>query len=593
MENYLAAASVGSKLFFLDGNCDIPFDRWFSNMLPCNGGSLDLRVALDVILKKLRQQCDSGSIHLFLGIDDYQKIKRIGAQPKNKESTCLRELVEVIGTLISYGSSELILLPMFAGTDLSVINTASIPNSSFLIERLPMTLLTLEELFKMIENHESYRHLLNNADVLKHLFFLGGVPRWIVDFLLVIVRRMDTTMEKRVLKVVEDSFKETIRRYVSGNFEILSVEQKILLAAYSISGQVTNASSEFVPGIKWSKLRDSSLCLLIEADIETAEGYFSVHVPYSLFVIIARFPNKILDEIKSPEQLAFVQVVREFHESVDSLLFLVQPWQLWERFGAYFYALRVNALLLLGRSVISVREFLNGALVATDIANIKIKLVLAQVFLCKTAFGPETIPHISSRHDTLDGIDWIERGFIVVNGNGGGGVDIFFAETVAADNTVIVFLDQRKRVYGKLHSCKINSILDRMSIIPDFLKTSALVVNGVMSCVSIEALGKNFEFPLRRSFLISREQSIAFHGSLAYHPACNPCVSINTSSKTALKTAFKGTTDKGIDKVVEKVLSKRKEISGGFHTREELQKFLDDENENLELIDDQFLEFGC
>ncbi len=91
---------------------------------------------------------------------------------------------------------------------------------------------------------------------------------------------------------------------------------------------------------------------------------------------------------------------------------------------------------------------------------------------------------------------------------------------------------------------------------------------------------------------MSREQSMIFHGSLSYHPACNPCISINSSCKTALKTVFTGT-EKAVDNVVEKILVKRKEVNGGFLTREELENFLAGEQDDVQLIrDDSFVEFG-
>jgi ribosomal protein S20 len=65
----------------------------------------------------------------------------------------------------------------------------------------------------------------------------------------------------------------------------------------------------------------------------------------------------------------------------------------------------------------------------------------------------------------------------------------------------------------------------------------------------------------------------------------HPCIAINSSSKTALKTVFKGT-EKAINHAVEKILGKRKEMSCGFQTRDDLEKFLSEEKEDVQLIDD-------
>ena len=179
---------------------------------------------------------------------------------------------------------------------------------------------------------------------------------------------------------------------------------------------------------------------------------------------------------------------------------------------------------------------------------------------------------------------------IAVNGGGGEGVDIFFAERKASDNQVVVFVDQRKRIHGKFHPSRAKLFLQKLAVCPEFLQSSALVVRGVTNCVSLGALGDHFSVP-SGCFLTSRKQSMVFHGSLAYHPACSPCISINTSCKTALQAAFIGT-EKSIGYAVKKILGKRKEISGGFKSREEVQKFLRVERADVEMIDDEFVEFG-
>jgi len=354
-------------------------------------------------------------------------------------------------------------------------------------------------------------------------------------------------------------------------------------------------SSFFSSKTKWSKLRDSSLCLLVKqiTGLNESQGggdRFHVQVPYSLFVDIANFSDAEEKEVNTPEQQAFVKTIRELHKRVDALLFDLHPLQSWEKFGAYFYSLKVNSFLILGKSCVSLGEFFRGALVAENIRDIQVNLVPAEVFICQDAFGADTTSLISRQNNPLEVVDWIKTGRIAVNGDGGEGVDIFFAERNAVDNKVVVFVDQRKRIYGKFYPSRAKSFLEKLSVCPEFLQGSALVVRGVMNCVSLDALGNEFSVP-SGCFLMSREQSMIFHGSLAYHPACTPYISINSSCKTALKTVFKGT-EKAINHAVEKILVKRKEISGGFQTREDLEKFLSEEQEDVELIDDVFVEFG-
>ncbi|KAL3659395.1 hypothetical protein V7S43_015666 [Phytophthora oleae] len=72
---------------------------------------------------------------------------------------------------------------MFAGTDLGVIASSSIVNS-YPTKPLPMTLLTLGQVVASAESNAGFAKFLRNAQVRRNLFTLGGVPRWVVEYLL-------------------------------------------------------------------------------------------------------------------------------------------------------------------------------------------------------------------------------------------------------------------------------------------------------------------------------------------------------------------------------------------------------------------------
>jgi hypothetical protein len=50
----------------------------------------------------------------------------------------------------------------------------------------------------------------------------------------------------------------------------------------------------------------------------------------------------------TPAHSAFFECIKGFKRVVDDTLCTTVPWQLWEWFGAYFHALRINAHLILG-----------------------------------------------------------------------------------------------------------------------------------------------------------------------------------------------------------------------------------------------------
>lgn len=124
-------------------------------------------------------------LYLFLGIDDYQKIEKIGAPRKDPSTPLVRELVEAIGVIMCSKSSNLVLLPMFTGTDLGVTASGSFADSScYVTERLSMTLLTLDRVFSFVENNAAFAGLLLYSQICRDLFMLGGIPRWVVKYLL-------------------------------------------------------------------------------------------------------------------------------------------------------------------------------------------------------------------------------------------------------------------------------------------------------------------------------------------------------------------------------------------------------------------------
>ena len=170
-----------------------------------------------------------------------------------------------------------------------------------------------------------------------------------------------------------------------------------------------------------------------------------------------------------------------------------------------------------------------------------------------------------------------------MNGDGGAGVDIFFALKDAATDEVVVVVDQRKRQYGKFQPSHAKDYLRKLSVCPDFLVASgARLVRGIMNCVSASNLA-TYVVPLD-CFLLTRDESEQFHGTLAYHPACSPVISINSACKTALKTVLHGDGNE-VNQVVEEILRKRAEPSGGFRDSEELVSFINTKRLKVQLDD--------
>ncbi|KAG7386070.1 hypothetical protein PHYPSEUDO_000662 [Phytophthora pseudosyringae] len=274
-------ASISWRLLFrvfLDKNCSHSFQSWFQSRLPCNGGQLTLENAVGVVVRKLRKKAqEPAPLYLFLGIDDYQKITKVGARPKETKTPLVRELVEAIGALVCSKLPNLVLLPMFAGTDLGVIASGSLADSSYYVmEQLPMTLLTLDQMFSLVESNAAFAGLLQYSRIRRNLFTLGGVPGWVVKYLLELKRYAESDVVS--LDSIDKCFVTVWTTYVDSYLSSLQTQKLVRLAAFAVSGRQVGTNGSFDETLKWSRLRDSSLCLLILR----ASLLCDVRVPYAL-----------------------------------------------------------------------------------------------------------------------------------------------------------------------------------------------------------------------------------------------------------------------------------------------------------------------
>ncbi|KAG2962182.1 hypothetical protein PC118_g21573 [Phytophthora cactorum] len=492
--------------FFLDNNCTFKFAEWFKLRLPRNGSKLTLSDAIKVIERKVRQRVQGREmLYLFLGIDEYQKIEKVNASRKDPNTSLLRELVETIGAFLCSKSSNLVVLPMFAGTDLGVIASGSIANSSYYVtERLPMTLLTLDQVFTFVESHADFAGFLRQVQICRNLFSLGGVPRWVVEYLLELRSCLQSGVDVVPLNSINKCFVNVWTKYVEAYLSSPLIETQTLvrLAAVAVSGLTVNPQ-DTISGHKWSRLRDSSLCLLIPRESSTV-GACDVRVPYTLLANIGS-----LKTLATKAEQDFATALMDMSEMVDSTMFALQPWQSWEVFGACFYAVRINALLVLGHSTVTLGDLLPGTRMSGETRNISVKLVPSRVFRCAEAFGPSTPRLISRQINQLEKIDWTSSGCIAVNGDSGAGVDIFFALKDAATDNVVVFVDQRKRQFGKFQPSHAANYLGKLSVCPDFLvKEGARLVRGVMNCVSAPNLATVYAVHLNQFGVQNSSQNI-------------------------------------------------------------------------------------
>ncbi|KAL3663825.1 hypothetical protein V7S43_011238 [Phytophthora oleae] len=250
------------------------FSTWLNSRLPRNGDDLTHKNAVEVIELKLRSMGGLNGdecVYLFLGIDNYQRINDVSP---NQSKSPLHELMRVIGEFLSEKSS-VILLPMFAGTELLVVgaNNSIATSSYYQTQRLPMTLLTMEGVFQLVESRDEYSGLSTHTEFLRYMFFLGGVPLWIADYLTEIKYKWLQPAKAVPLKVISDCYETTKADYVMEYLRLLEPPGLVRLAAYAVSGTTVKENSLFEGDVKWSSrafkilLCASSLSVFTRTDV--------------------------------------------------------------------------------------------------------------------------------------------------------------------------------------------------------------------------------------------------------------------------------------------------------------------------------------
>jgi hypothetical protein len=493
-------------------NNSVIFTKWMQTRLPSNAAEMNLQLALEVIRKKwgqLNPLIRNEVLHIFVGIDEYQVINDIVGNREKQPP--LQDLIDALSVVLDSPNSNFKLYPMMAGTDVSAASVLSC--SKTLTERMPMTLLSFADVENMISSVENGDLLLKKAPVRRHLLYLGGVPRWIVLYASPLIEAL-TAKRKLDLDDYDAVFEDIKELYADKLLQPLKKQDIIKLAAYSLSGCTVNEYESPVASTPWSKLRDKSVCILNRDK--------KVVVPYSVLLYLATLDLNAIDDEPSK---CLIKCIKGLIEDVDDQVCEEPLWRLWEKFGAYFHALRINALLVIGKNIVKVDDLFKDALIncsVTESLVLKPTLVAKSLDTLDSCKSPE-IRLIGHQSETRN---WTNEGIIVLNGHSGRGVDVFFAVRTISGKSV-VFLDQRKRAAdSELSIESVKSLMDHGRLKLDFLPKDSVVVTCLFQCMVSSGVQSKHLPP--ESIFVSKKNFEKYHGSLFTHPAAAPFIDIRT-----------------------------------------------------------------
>eukprot|EP00039_Didymoeca_costata_P017664 m.328982 g.328982 ORF g.328982 m.328982 type:complete len:989 (+) comp16566_c0_seq26:227-3193(+) len=543
MLHHLFLRDSGSKMNWHD-----------QNFLPKNKNEMSIHVALKVMDKGIRELEGYGEddqISLFIGIDEYQKI------PKGKEATDDRnswKLFELLEALVrTFENSPLHFYPALAGTQLSAISSLS-GSSTMETIRIPLRFLTWSEIETSIMSHPTRKSTVFTSPLQRQqLFTLGGIPRPSIEF-------------------NGKNFAEVFEKRIEGPWgQHLDVLQLLRLIAFSVSGTEVglNVDSGIIDNAQWKHLYDKGLCLVQNR---------KVLIPYSLIHLVKLAKSGKRNVTKTEE--CMLQNIDFLVKQVDDNLFSTAPWELWERFGAAFLALRINSLLLLNSDPErNFQEILDGAesngcdvlVKLTPVKVVEIKETLSNKMTTKSfVFGVEHNDRLPCLHNPTSD----EDNFVFLNGKSGKGVDIFTSFPKPHGNGIVLYLDQRKRVAKTMAQSAMDEILREMQAVAPQISAESVCVFGVCNMMS----SVRADLP-NNSFHLSFDILEKFYGSFVGHPACSPGINVNFANKSTLMLL------KSIKAIVDAIVERRE--SKHFDNIDVFKEFCSTLNHRLSAKDEE------
>jgi hypothetical protein len=574
---------------FLERNSKLNGWQHFWTSLPRNADELTLGDVFKVIQRVLGLN-DEDKCALFVGIDEYQ---RIPPNHVDGEDALANFLDAMFSEMTKQNS--VVMLPMFAGTDwskMSLAASASTNASAAAVstKRVRMPLLDTEAMRKAVYGRgDGMKELLLQDIFCRHLFFLGGVPRPCTEYADECLTWHATNGDESPHSAKEE-YKISFEKFVEFFDNVYStvpsdetpkakkrkektgftLRELIWLVAYSVNGAaVTEEDTPFarieeskIKHLSFRRLRDGSVCILGDDR--------RLQLPYCFFYYLSKADKS--NHRLPPAEDAFMDALKYLGDFVDYNVFNPSnaPWQQWELFGACFVALRINALCITSATNVStLKKLFNGA--ETNVSNFTVRLKPMRVVQMNEALN-DSLPASILLKDYPRPVNWIKNGLVVLNGDNGKGIDIFYTlELYGNPGNYVLIADQRKRVQGDLN-------------VPEAInKARAVLQNNRWPEVQHVVVALFSMFTLRNlgdlppnSIAVTFDQHKTFHGALHLHPAASVCVRVNVDNQAALEGLFCKSARAGAQKIIQERSQGRLIVSF-----ENLQSVLGNDADNL------------
>ncbi len=534
------------------------FGQWMRDKSPSNRKLLTLSMVLEIIELHF---ASGDHILLFIAIDEYQSLGQAN----------LDLLIKLISK-VSHRSpdSQLTLFCVFGGTDLEMktISRSSFPQ----IQSVPIRFLSHSEAVEAIGPYISKVHPLfvQSNQFFQNVFYLGGIPRLLTLFAEEVCKLQRDEMNDIMLLEVRKTVLENLR------FPELTRQDLVRMLAYSFSNlkikirDMPFTSSESAKNLTWSKMVALGMCLI---------EHEKVIVPYHLVLQTIDIEGTTGFEELNKYEKELILSIQALNKHVEIPMYKVPPtphWFSWESFGARFYAIRINSFLVLGYESIRLGDLVEGCCMSASLFfDKRILLKPARVVKSELPLNPK-IPREIRLSNTSYEIDWIENEhqIIVLNSDGGAGVDLFFLLEREDKSGYFLFLDQRKRYANDITPSHLKDAIKKIPNKPRCLYGKN--VENVFGFMNLYSKARNIDLP-ESTFMLTCRDSSGFHGTLFDHPGCALNININTATVSALGQLYRGPTFAAVTKYAKLTACKR-----NFRSKEEFIKFAADNDMELD-----------
>ncbi len=529
------------RLFVEDNWKESATELWCERgFLPSNADELSLGIALHVVragAERFGRVGAGKTLSLFIGVDEYQKVpvgpdynSTAADQHTARQETLLWKLIAAFDDCRHL--LGLHIYPGFAGTRWGPMSIAgsSVPGT----RRVPLTLLSPQAMEDVIRSSATMKGKLADPEFRRNLFFLGGVPRPSVKFAL-----------------GRESFDAVWSEYVVEKWEHITEGlgplELLRLVAFAVSGiEVKPGGTSGIKNLTWGRLFEEGMCLPL--------GDGQLGVPYCVFRLAAGIAVNT-PSLSLPDK-CLVQNLRYLRDHVDKVLYDLDPWQLWEKFSACFFAMRVNALLLIGQQKCEFSALCGQAASATvNGCCVEVTLCAMKVYAIHELLCVDLPVRVTDRKNgtTLNWIDGNSDGvrYCLLNGTSGKGVDMFAALPLAdGSGGVCCYTAQQKVEAASLGAVTATKLLEKALITPACLPAGSKCVRGLFSILA--SYNQSGDVLPQDSFVLSYRQHASFHGSLSSHPACKTWVDVNFDNISTIRLL------KSVARIAAQIIEQRK-----------------------------------